>query len=220
MTLLKISSFLWWFVSFTSLSVPPVYLHLCFLAFSHPHSLFHPVIPGLVVCHSVRLRGTVDERAVGRLCGHRSGCFPQAASNAAEPWPQRVLTPKICVERDSAGQTLFRTGLSIRREKNLTHFNCSDCPLFVCWSSRVGHWPPLARTKLPKSLFSMWFDPQDQTLGIFRHSSPWRFAPFEIYPSFNSKWLMIFFSLSPSVVMESTGWNRQCCSCFRLDRAV
>lgn len=177
------------FVSFTSLSVLPVYLHLCFLFFSHPYSLFLPVIPGLVVCHSLRLRGTVGERAVGRLCGHRSGCFPQAASNAAEPWPQRVLTPKICVELNSAGQTLFRTGLSIRREKNLAHFNCSHCPLFVCRSSGVGDWPPLARTKLPKSLFSMWFDPQvpllthrDQTLGIPRHSPPWRFALFEIYP--------------------------------------
>lgn len=177
------------FVSFTSLSVPPVYLHLCFFFFSHPYSLFHPVIPGLVVCHSLRLRGTVGERAVGRLCGHRSGCFPQAASNAAEPWPQRVLTPKIYVELNWAGQTLFRTGLSIRREKNLTHFNCSHCPLFVCRSSRVGDWPPLARTKLPKSLFSMWFAPQvpllthrDQMLGISRHSSPWRFALFEMYP--------------------------------------
>lgn len=160
-----------------------------FSSFPTHTRLFHPVIPGLVVCHSLRLRGTVGERAVGRLCGHRSGCFPQAASNAAEPWPQRVLTPKICVELNWAGQTLFRTGLSIRREKNLTHFNCSHCPLFVCRSSRVGDWPPLARTKLPKSLFSMWFAPQvpllthrDQMLGISRHSSPWRFALFEMYP--------------------------------------
>lgn len=187
------------FVSLTSLSFPPVHLHLCFLFFSHPYSLFHPVIPGPVACHSLRLRATVCERAVGRFCGHCSGCFPQAASNAAEPWPQRVLAPKICVELNSAGQTLFRTGLSIRREKNLTHFNCSHRPLFVCRSSRVGDWPPLARTKLPKILFSMWFHPQvpllthrDQTLGISRHSSPRWFALFLNLPFWQKfKQLMI-----------------------------
>lgn len=63
----------------------PAYLHLCFLSFSHPYSLSHPVIPGLVVCPFGRLRGTLGKGALGRLCEHGACVFPQPASNAAEP---------------------------------------------------------------------------------------------------------------------------------------
>lgn len=67
------------------LLVQPTRLPSFLLPRSHPYSLFHPVIPGLVVRPSGRLRGILGERAVGRLCGHRARHFPQPALNAAEP---------------------------------------------------------------------------------------------------------------------------------------
>lgn len=114
---------------------PPTFI---LLLRSHPYSLFHPVIPGLVVRPTGRLRGILGERAVGRLCRHRARHFPQPALNGAEPWPHWALTLKIYVKPNSASQTLFKARLSIGGEKNLTHLNCSRCPPFVCWSSRVG----------------------------------------------------------------------------------
>lgn len=67
------------------LLVQPTRLPSFLLPRSHPYSLFDPVIPGLVVRPSGRLRGILGERAVGRLCGHRARHFPQPALNAAEP---------------------------------------------------------------------------------------------------------------------------------------
>lgn len=162
-------------------SSSPAYLHLYFLSFSHPCSLSRPVIPGLVVCPFGRLRGTMGKRAVGRLCEHHACFFPQPASNAAEPWPQWVLTLKIGVEYNSGSQTLFRTGPSIGGKKNHPHPNYGQCPPFVCWSSRVRRPAATSQDKTSEKpililflfLLFVWFDPQvplltrrDQTLGI------------------------------------------------------
>lgn len=188
------------FVYPTSTARPPSLIS-AFFSFSHPYSLSLPVIPGLVVHPTGRLRGTVGERAVGRLCGHRARHFPQPASNAAEPWPQWVLTLKFCVERNSASQTLFRAGLSIEGEKNLTHPNCSHCPPFVCWSSKVGRLAATSQDKTSEKPIQhvIWppgsiADSQGSNAGNL-----WGFASMEFFIHWNlpfwqnSEWLMIFF---------------------------
>lgn len=127
---------------YSSCAVLPTHLHLHFLSFSHPYSLSHPVIPGLAGGLSLwEVKGHPWVR--GRLCGHHAFLFPQSTSNAAEPWPQWVLTLKISEESNSVSQTLLRAGLSIGGKKEpplCPHPNCDQCPSFVFWSSRVG-WP-------------------------------------------------------------------------------
>lgn len=179
----------------------PAHLHLRFLSFSHPYSLSHPVIPGLVVRPFGRLRGTVGERAVGRLRGHSARLFPQPASNYAEPWPRWVLALKIGVERNSGSQTLFRSGLSIGGEKNPPHPNCSRCPPFVCWSSRVGR---PAATSLDKTSEKpiqhvIWppgsiADSQGSNAGnLWGFSAMAFFIHWNLAFWQNTKWLMFFF---------------------------
>lgn len=110
----------------------PAHLDLCFLSLSLPYRLSPLVIPGSVVCPCGRLRGTVGERAVGRLCGHCARLFSKPASKCC--W---TLTPAVphaqnrCGKLNSACQTLFRTGLFTGREKNTPpHPICDQQPSF------------------------------------------------------------------------------------------
>lgn len=73
-------------------------------------------------------------------------------------------------------------------------------PLFT-GQAGSDDWLPLVRTRLPKSLFSMWFDPQvpvlthtDQTLWISGGSPPLRFSSIETYPFDNSNWQISLFA--------------------------
>lgn len=180
---------------------PPAHLHLCFLSISHPNSLSHPVIPGLVVCPFGRLRGTVGERAVGRLCGHRARLFPQPASNATEPWPQWVLILKISVERNSASQTYSDPDFPLQEKRISPHPNCGQCPPFVYWSSRVGRPAATSQDKTSEKPIQhvIWppgsiADSQGSNAGNL-----WGFSSMDFFIHWNlpfwqnSKWLMIFF---------------------------
>lgn len=132
------------FVYFTSAALPPTIISAFFSFPTHTAFLILSSLD-LVVCPLGRLRGTMGERAVGRLCGHRARLFPHPTSNAAEPWPQWVLTLKISVERSSGSQTLFRTGLSIGGEKNLPPSQLwsvlSLCLLVKQGRTTGRHWP-------------------------------------------------------------------------------
>lgn len=164
-------------------------LPLFWLPHSHPYSLFHPVIPGLVVRPSGRLRGILGESALGRLCGHRACHFPQPALNAAEPWPRQDLALQIYVKPNSWSQTLFTSRLSIGGEKSLTHLNCGQCPPFVCWSSRVGRLAATSQDKTSEEPIQhvIWppgsiADSQGSNTWNLWGFPWWSFSSIEMYP--------------------------------------
>ena len=187
-------------------------LHLCLVRPARPASsplsfLFPPIQP-FSCCHP-----WAGGPSLWEVKGHRGWEGSRQVVRAPwSPFPTArvkccwTLTPvgllsKIGVEGNSASQTLFRTGLSIGGEKTPPpHPNCGQCPLFVCWSSRVGRPAATSQDKTSEKPIQhvMWppgsiADSQGSNAGNL-----WGFSSMEVFIHWNlpfwpnSKWLMIF----------------------------
>lgn len=142
---------------------PPTFICLLSIPFSHPYSLSHPVTPprgGRWSRPFGRLRGTVGERAffVQVSVGTRARLFPQMPLNSD---PIRSLPFKSVWSAIQPARPYSGRDFPLEDKREPPPHTPTSIPIVVsalplsAGQAGSDDRPPLAGTRLPKSLFSM-----------------------------------------------------------------